>query len=123
MKRILVIDDSLVICNLLKEFLFEDGYDVQFTNDPFEGTIMALEEEWSMIICDTHMPGKNGYEVYSDIATKKPNLPFLITDSLPEDLEFVQNRVKGNYHYLKKPFELDQVRQIMESCLKTVNTK
>ena len=123
MERILIIDDSPVIRSLLKEFLAEDGYEVHSTDDPIEGTAMALDEEWSMVICDTHMPEKNGYEVYSDIASKKPNLPFLITDSLPEDMALVQNQVDGKYHYLRKPFELEQIRQILKSCLRSVNTK
>ena len=122
MIRILIIDDSLVMRNLLQEFLIDEGFDVSITGNPIEGIRMAIEEEWSVVICDTHMPEKNGYEVYSEVTAKKPDLPFLITDSLPDDLPMVPGRIEGNYHYLKKPFELDQIRQILKSCLWTAKT-
>ena len=78
---------------------------------------MAINDNWDLVICDTHMPVKNGYEVFADVVAKKPQLPFLITDSLPEDMALVYDRIDGDYRYLKKPFELDQVRAILKTCL------
>lgn len=123
MARILVIDDSPVIRGLLKDFLTEEGHEVMVMADPILGTEIALKEDWSIVICDTHMPDKNGYEVFADVAAKKPSLPFLITDSLPEDMALVYDRVDGEYYYLKKPFELDQIREILKQCLQPTNTK
>lgn len=123
MARILVIDDSPIIRGLLVDFLTEEGHQVVATDDPVKGTEMALNDEWAVVICDTHMPGKNGYEVFADVVAKKPGLSFLITDSLPEDMALVYDRIDGNYHYLRKPFELDQIRLIIESCLQSSETK
>jgi DNA-binding NtrC family response regulator len=123
MARILVIDDSPVIRSLLKEFLTDEGHETVLTADAVEGTRMALAEEWTLVICDTHMPEKNGYEVFADVTAQKPHLPFLITDSLPDDMTIIYDQVGGNYKYLKKPFELDQLRQVLKSCLEPTRTK
>ena len=121
MAKILIIDDSIVIKNLLTEFLTEEGHDVEATCDSLEGIRMALASDYAACICDIHLPVKSGYDVYCEVSAKKPELPFLLTDSLPDDLSEKAQRV-GAYCYLRKPFDLNQLRGILQRLLKPVKT-
>lgn len=113
MARILIIDDSMVIRNLLSDFLKEEGHEVQAVDDPVDGIKIAIEQDWSLCICDTHMPSRSGYQVLAEVRASKAELPFLITDSLPEDLAIEKPPETISYYYLRKPFELDQLRKIL----------
>ncbi len=121
MARILIIDDSIVIKNLLTEFLAEEGHDVDSTSESEEGIQMALNNDYALCICDIHLPTKSGYDVFCEVSAKKPDLNFLLTDSLPDHLS-EKAQEAGAYWYLKKPFDLDQLREVLGQLLKPVKT-
>lgn len=122
MIRILVIDDSDVIRRLLGEYLTDLGYRVDFASDGSEGIDKALREDYQLVFCDVHMPKKNGYEVYTAVSASRPDLPFIMTDSLPDRLaEMAQN--SGAACCLRKPFDLTEVRQIVEKMLSSIETE
>jgi len=116
MAKILIIDDSEVIRGLLKEYLTDSGYEVDLAVDGQEGIDMALAGNYDVAFCDIHMPRRNGYEVYRTVSTQKPEMAFIMTDSLPDQLaEMAQNA--GAHCCLTKPFDLDQVRRTLEGLL------
>ena len=122
MTRILVIDDSDVIRRLLDEYLTELGYRVDSAVDGQDGIDKALNGDYRLVFCDIHMPKKNGYEVYTAISAEKPDLPFIMTDSLPDQLaEMAQN--SGANCCLKKPFDLAEVRQTVDNILSSIEIK
>ncbi len=122
MTKILVIDDSDVMRELLAEFLTDEGFDVDCTEDSVEGINLALGKAYDICVCDMHLPTKSGYEIFTEVTREKPELPFIITDSLP-DHQSEKVRRAGAYRYLKKPFELDQLRDIIGGILKPAQVK
>ena len=116
MARILVIDDSEVIRNLLEEYLTDSGYEVDLACDGQEGIEKALAGDYQVVFCDIHMPRRNGYQVFTEVSNKRPEMFFVMTDSLPDQLaEMAQNA--GAQCCLTKPFDLDQLRRTLESLL------
>jgi CheY-like chemotaxis protein len=122
MSKILVIDDSKVIRDLLTDMLPELGHEVKTANDGLEGMRMALAEPFDLCICDLHIPKMNGYQVFTQVTANLPNLPFILTDSLPDHLA-EQALNAGAAHCLKKPFDLDQLRDILNQTLKPATAK
>ncbi len=116
MPGILVIDDSEVIRKLLSDYLTELGYAVDLAADGQEGVEMALESDYQMVFCDIHMPKKNGWEVYQEVSKMKPSLPFVMTDSLPDELAKLAQE-SGARRCLRKPFDLSEVRETVEQIL------
>ena len=121
MTRILIIDDSKVMRHLLKDFLTDDGFEIFTTGDSQEGIDKAVTEHFDICICDIHLPDKNGYEIYKEISAKKPQTQFILTDSLPDHLS-EKAKQAGAYYHLKKPFELEQMRVIINKILKPAKT-
>jgi len=122
MARILIIDDSAVMRDLLSDYLSDSGHLVDVSADGKDGLEKALKNSYDVCICDMHMPGLNGYDVLSAITPKKPELQLIFTDSLPDQLsEKVQEA--GQFHMLRKPFELGQLRVILEKLLTPVRLK
>jgi len=116
---ILVIDDSDVIRKLLGDYLGDLGYRVDFAKDGQEGIEKALAGDFQLVFCDIHMPKKNGFEVVQEVLAQKPNLPFVMTDSLPDKLAQMAQSL-GAWFCLRKPFDLSEVRETVEKILPPV---
>lgn len=114
--KILVIDDSEVIRNLLNDFLQDLEFKVEFAIDGSIGIDMALNNEYDIIICDTHMPKKNGYQVYKEVSAKKPGVRFIMTNSLPDNLA-KKTCEEGAFCILDKPFDLHEVKSALDKVL------
>ncbi len=113
MDKILIIDDSEVIRSLLKEYLIDSGYKVELAVDGQEGIEKVLANNYVAIFCDIHMPRKNGYQVFREAISTKPYSHFIMTDSLPDELaEMALN--EGAQQCLTKPFDLSQIKDILE---------
>ncbi len=122
MTKILVIDDSDVIRNLLQEYLRDFGYDVEVAVNGREGIRMATENEYAIVFCDLHLPRKSGYQVYKAVSAVKPDLKFIMTDSSPDQYSAMA-REAGAYGYLTKPFNLDEVIQTLQAALSETSVK
>ena len=121
MARILVVDDSKVIRDLLCEYLSENGYDVDSAVDGADGIEKALNGDFSVVICDIHMPRKNGYQVFTEVTAARPTVRFIMTDSLPDELARMAENA-GAYCCLTKPFDLEQVKRTLRTVLSPVKT-
>ncbi len=116
MALILVVDDSLVIRNLLVEYLTDQGHQVDTAIDGQEGIEKALDGDYDAILCDLHMPRKNGYQVFTEVIAHRPQSRFIMTDSLPDELARMAQEA-GAYGCLTKPFDLDEVTRTLEKIL------
>jgi CheY-like chemotaxis protein len=122
MAKILIIDDSKIIRDLLSDLLRDLGHEVKTAGDGQDGALLALNEYFDVCICDLHIPKKNGYQVFREVKSSRPSLPFILTDSLPDHLS-EQAISAGAAYCLKKPFDLDQLRDVLNEILKPVKTQ
>jgi len=116
MAKILIVDDSAVIRELLTEYLGELGHQVDLAIDGDEGLHMARENKYDVCICDLHLPRKNGYQLFTELGPERGQTQFVFTDSLPDELyERVQSTT--GFACLRKPFELEQLRKVLDQTL------
>jgi CheY-like chemotaxis protein len=118
-KRILVVDDEPGIATVLVEVLQLDGHIVDMVGDG-EAALRKLEaEEYDLILSDIHMPDLDGPTLYREIEVRHPRLlryfVFLTGDIIsPEISQFLENT---GVPYLRKPFTLEMVREVVQRAL------
>ena len=118
MAKILVVDNSEIIRSLLSDFLEELGHTVECAVNGQDGIDKAMADDYDAVFCDIHMPKKNGYQVYMEVSGHNSDLPFIMTDSLPDDLaDMAVNN--GAHTCLTKPFTLEQVKRAIDEVLAT----
>ena len=122
MNRILVIDDSRVMRDMLSDFLGDIGFEVVAVEDPEDGLAFARRKAFDLCICDMHLIGTNGLEVVTRMSTEFPDLRCIVTDSLPDE-NSDQILLDRNHLYIRKPFELSQIRELIETALARVKTR
>lgn len=121
MARILIVDDSKVIRDLLTEYLSEQGHQVDSAIDGQYGIDQALDSDYDIILCDLHMPRKNGYQVFTEVTAARPQSRFIMTDSLPDELAHLAQEA-GAHGCLTKPFDLTEVTRTIERVLLIVQS-
>ena len=63
MKRILIIDDDIVLCEELAEMLKAEGFDVAFASDSQRGEAMTRCLDFDVLLLDSKMPAVTGMEI------------------------------------------------------------
>jgi DNA-binding response OmpR family regulator len=115
-KRILVVDDELDICLVLKIVLENNGYIVTYYCNP----ILALNEFksnfYDLIILDIQMPDMNGFQLYNEIRKKdiKSKICFLTAS---ENIIDIAYKFPPGYTIIKKPIENNDLIRIVNSLL------
>lgn len=103
MERILVIDDDVALCELVREYLQPLGFELEFAHRGDLGAERALSGEYSIVVLDVMLPGLNGFEVLRKIRTES-RIPVLMLTARGDDVDRIVGLEIGADDYLPKPF-------------------
>jgi DNA-binding NtrC family response regulator len=115
--RILVIDDEAVIRKALKRYLEAEGYEVVTASDGREGLARYQEGGIDLALVDLMMPKLSGRDVVQKICQQDPDaLAIIMTayGTIPSAVDAIR---AGAYHYVTKPFELDDIGSLLRKAL------
>ena len=116
-KHILVIDDDKKLGNLLKSFLTEKGYLVDFV----ENTLIAKEKLFNIIfdllILDVMLPKESGLSFASKLRTSN-NTPILMLSAMSAPRDRIKGLKTGVDEYLAKPFEPEELLLRIENVIR-----
>ena len=116
-KHILVIDDDRKLGNLLKSFLTEKGYLVDFV----ENTLIAKEKLFNIIfdllILDVMLPKESGLSFASKLRVSN-NTPILMLSAMSAPSDRIKGLKTGVDEYLAKPFEPEELLLRIENVIR-----
>jgi diguanylate cyclase (GGDEF)-like protein len=105
---ILIIDDSKLIRNIVKDYLINSGYkNFIFAKDGKQGIDAAYNYRPDCIICDLNMPIMRGDEFHNELA-KNPDfkyIPFIFLSAVTDKSIISERKKRGAVAYLAKPFD------------------
>ena len=109
--QILLVEDSVEETLLLKTLLAEGGapYQVTAVQDGITGVEMVTSREWSLVIIDLHLPGKDGIDVIQKARKAHPDLPIIATTGSTNDLLIDQAFRSGADYLIQKPMDRDEM--------------
>jgi CheY-like chemotaxis protein len=111
-RRILVVDDTEIMRDLLAEVLHNDGYQVDKAVDGIAAVEMVSQNHYDLVITDMHMPRQNGLVTARKIRKMAPDLLIVMTDSYPDKLGHAAAQ-EGVVAMICKPFDLSELRSLM----------
>lgn len=107
-KKILLADDDVSFCVLLKQILVEQGYNVEAVNNGEDAIVKFFEYLPDLVILDFRMPKLGGVEVFRKIREKDKDIPVIFVTGLADTHEIEQALDYGWSTILKKPIDLDE---------------
>jgi two-component system, OmpR family, response regulator len=102
MSKVLIIDDDVELCEMLREYIAGEGYQVTIEHDPELGTLKAVTGQADIVVLDVMMPKMNGIEVLRHIR-EKTNLPVIMLTANGDDDSRVAGLELGADDYVPKP--------------------
>ncbi|MCX7944258.1 MAG: response regulator [Deltaproteobacteria bacterium] len=117
---ILVVDDSVMVSSLLKDYFEKMGYNVLIASNGKEALEIAKNEVPELIISDINMPIMDGWGLIAcikDIPGLK-EIPFVFLTVENQDLDIKMAIDLGAAGYITKPFSFEELRATVETLLK-----
>jgi DNA-binding response OmpR family regulator len=103
MDRVLVVDDDVELCDLVKEFLQPEGLQVEAMHNGNRGLERALSGEHALVVLDVMLPGMNGLDVLRKLRASS-TVPVLLLTARGQDVDRIVGLELGADDYLPKPF-------------------
>ncbi len=116
--NILVIDDDKDVCEFLKKFLSEDGYNINTLARPDLALDKIKEKTYHLIILDLKMPHIKGEDLLTEIRKVSPDISVIILTAHPSVDSAVQTMKNNAFDYIKKPFKVDELRGTIRNALR-----
>lgn len=123
--RILVADDDLGIRKSLAELLAGEGCIVETAGDGTEALEKLDQGRFDVVISDVVMPNMDGYELFTAVRERHPNLPVLMMTAFHYDRDHVikRSRLEGLEGVIfKKPVDPDRLREKLVEVLERRRT-
>lgn len=102
MPTLLLIDDDNELCEMLSEYLQTEGFQVDITHDGESGIVLALAQDYDVIVLDVMLPKADGFSVLRHIR-QHTQTPVLMLTAKGEDIDRIIGLEMGADDYLPKP--------------------
>jgi two-component system response regulator AtoC len=117
--QVLIVDDEPNLRKILSAQLSRDGYDVLTAEDGEQGLAQLRDHHIDLVITDLKMPKVDGMTLLRRALQEDPDLPVVMITAHGTVDTAVEALKIGAFDYLTKPFDKDEVRQIVAKALKT----
>lgn len=115
--KILVIDDEVDICLLLKRFLERKGYEVSTVHKGADGLRAVSKTAFDLIISDFRLPDYSGLDLLKEIKALRPAVPVIIITGY-SDIRMAVEVIKfGAYDYVTKPLYPEELLNLVKEAL------
>ncbi|HXJ22431.1 MAG TPA: sigma-54 dependent transcriptional regulator [Polyangia bacterium] len=115
--RVLIVDDHAEMARTTADGLAEHGYDTVVASGGQEAIERLSSESLDAVITDLRMPGVDGLAVLAASRRIDPQRPVIVMTAYSAIDSAVESIRQGAYHYLTKPFKLDELRIFLGRAL------
>lgn len=100
--KILIADDDIEFCSLLKEYLEQEGMQISVCHDGQAAIEIAANNKFDLLILDVMMPVKSGFDTLSELR-KSSDLPVIMLTAKGEKIDRIVGLEMGADDYVAKP--------------------
>jgi len=117
--QIMVVDDEPNMLKVLGSLLRREGHEVLEASDGQTALALMEEHHVDLLLADLRMPGIDGMELMSRAQGVRPELPVIIITAHGTIDIAVDAMKKGAFNFVTKPFDWNELRQVVRSALET----
>jgi len=115
--RILVVDDERSIREFLTILLEQEGYEVKTADSVAAGNTQLEEHVFDLVMCDLKLPDGVGLEVLQEARRRQLKCKFIIITAHTTPHHALEALRAGAAEYLSKPFNVEELKLILDKLL------
>lgn len=123
MGKILIVDDELNMRLVLSAMLKKEGFEISSAANGREALQILQSSKIDVVITDLKMPDIDGMELLTIISERYPEIPVIMITAHGTIATAVEALKKGAFDYITKPFDLDDLKNIISKAIKTRTLK
>ena len=118
--RILIVDDDPATCAVIQAALSNRDFQIETVSDPMlVESAIARKSQFHLIIMDYVIPGLEPEQVFSWIRDNQSEANIVVVTGYPSVDSALSCLRARTYDYVTKPFQVDQLREIVIRCLES----
>jgi len=115
--HVLVVDDNLEMARTLAYGLADGGYDATALASGRDAIDRLGTERFDAVVTDLRMPRVDGLELLAASRRLDPDRPVIVMTAYSAIDSAVESIRQGAYHYLTKPFKVDELALFLDRAL------
>lgn len=121
--KLLVVDDERIALRNLEHVLKKAGYAVTTTTSGANALSLIEKQAFDLVLTDLKMEKVDGMEVLRHSRALRPVAEVIMITGHATLDSAIEAMKAGAFHYLTKPYRLDEVRQVVAAALEKVRLK
>ncbi len=118
--RILIVDDDPATCAVIQAALSNRDFQIDTVSDPsLVESVLLRKSQFHLIIMDYVIPGLEPEQVFTWIRDNQPEANIVVVTGYPSVDSALSCLRARTYDYVTKPFQVDQLREIVIRCLES----
>ncbi len=107
--KILLLEDDRLFNETIRDFLEDEGFDVDSVLDPLSAYDLVYESRYDLYIFDINLPFEDGISALESLRSADDNTPAIFITSRDDKESLLKGFKVGADDYLKKPIDLDEL--------------
>ena len=120
-EKIMIVDDDVNICELIRLYLEKEKYTTVIVNDGLEAVSAFTEAKPDLVLLDIMLPGLDGWQVCRKLRSMS-SVPIIMLSAKGETFDKVLGLELGADDYIVKPFETKEVLARIKAVLRRTTT-
>jgi PAS domain S-box-containing protein len=116
-KKILVVDDELLILRIISDILSGEGYEVRTASSCDKAIQLLKNVPFHAVLTDIRMPEKNGIDLLESVRELNPNLPVILMTGFASIETAIEAVKKRAFDYLTKPLDYNKLKSVIKNAV------
>ena len=121
-EKILIVDDDVNICELLRIYLSKEGYSPVIVNDGLAAVDSVMTLRPSLVLLDIMLPKLDGWQVCRKLR-QNSDVPIIMLSAKGETFDKILGLELGADDYIVKPFETKEVIARIKAVLRRAGSQ
>lgn len=125
--RVLVVDDDIVTRELIRKYLWAEGYELDFAEDGVDAHGKIIGKKFDLILLDVLMHNLGGFQLMELLREESEGTPVIFVSAKTSTEDEIRGLKLGAVDFIKKPIHRDvlhlRVRNVLEMHKELLNLK
>ncbi len=122
-ETLLVVEDDPLIGEAVQERLSKAGYDTTLASSGGCALDLLDRQDYDLLLLDNRLPDTTGLKLFCQLKERSPETLAILMSAYSTVQDAVEAMKLGAFHYLVKPFNMDEMLLLVHNALETTRLR